>query len=417
MNLLAALLVITHVSIIDTTGGSTQPDMTVNIRDGRITTIEKGGAAEKNAQIVDGRGKFLIPGLWDMHVHLSWTTSSALPVLVANGVTSVRDMGGRLGELDDWRTKIAAGLLVGPRIVRAGPILNGQKFNQYQMVVGTPEETRGVVRALKQVEVDFLKTHRRTPRESYFALIDEAKKQGLNVVGHIPMTIAPEEASDSGQVTIEHTETLFEGTFATAHKDEKFPLAIRQWRGEEADKLFARFVKNHTAVTPTLVAYWTISEPLELNNPYVARSLKKAMPPMTAEEIAGFKETFAEFLEVVRQENRAGVTILAGTDIAGPRVPGFTMHQELALLVQAGLSPMQALQAATINPARVLNKSGELGSVESGKIADLVLLDANPLDDIHNTQRIAAVILGGRLLRRADLDALLAQGRELAGKN
>jgi hypothetical protein len=124
-------LALTHVTIIDTTGGPPQPDMTVVIRDGRIASIEKSASAAvpKGAQVVDARGKFLIPGLWDMHVHLSWTTASALPALVANGVTGVRDMGGRLSELDDWRTKIAAGLLVGPRIVRAGPILNGKKFN------------------------------------------------------------------------------------------------------------------------------------------------------------------------------------------------------------------------------------------------------------------------------------------------
>lgn len=171
--------------------------MMVVIRDGRITSIEKSGAVRKNTQVVQGRGKFLIPGLWDMHVHLSWTTASALLVLVANGVTGVRDMGGRLGEIDEWRTRIAAGLLVGPRVVRSGPILNGQKFNSYQMVPGNPDETRGVVRALKEVGVDFIKIHRRLPRDSYFALIDEAKRQGLTVVGHIPMTVTPEEASDA----------------------------------------------------------------------------------------------------------------------------------------------------------------------------------------------------------------------------
>src|SRR5687767_3727303 len=172
----AALIAFTHVTVIDTAGGPPRADMTVVVRDGRIATVEQGGAAPKGAKVVDGRGQFLIPGLWDMHVHLSWTTASALPVLVANGVTGVRDLGSNLGQLDDWRTRIAAGVITGPRIVRAGPILNGQKFNQYQLVTGTPEESRGVARALKQVDVDFLKVHRRMPRESYFALIDEARK-------------------------------------------------------------------------------------------------------------------------------------------------------------------------------------------------------------------------------------------------
>jgi hypothetical protein len=250
-------LVFNHVTVIDMTGAPPMPDMTVVVTGERITAIGKSGTIRlpRGARVVNAAGKYLIPGLWDMHVHLSWTKATALPVLVANGVTSVRDLGGYLYEIDEWRTKIAAGLLVGPRISRAGPILNGQKFNVYQMVTGNPEETRGVVRALKQVGVDFLKTHRRMPRESYFALIDEAKKQGLTLVGHIPMTVTPEEASDAGQVTIEHTETLFEGTFATAMKGRKLPDAIRQFRADSADKLFARFVKNRTVVDPTLVAF------------------------------------------------------------------------------------------------------------------------------------------------------------------
>ncbi|MEX1243858.1 MAG: hypothetical protein WEF99_03665 [Thermoanaerobaculia bacterium] len=209
---------ITHVTIVDTAGGPSQADRTVVVREGRILRIEKGSdaAAEKGATVVDGRGKFMIPGLWDMHVHLSWSKESALPAFLANGVTGVRDMGGSLPEIDEWRTRVAAGLLAGPRIFRAGPILNGKKFNPLQMVPGTPEGTRGVARALKEVGVDFLKIHRRLPRDVYFALIDEAKKQGLDVVGHIPMEVTPEEASEAGQTTVEHTETLFEGTFSAS---------------------------------------------------------------------------------------------------------------------------------------------------------------------------------------------------------
>jgi imidazolonepropionase-like amidohydrolase len=402
--------------------------MTVLIHDGRIAGIEKtsAGAVAKGTQGVDGSGKFLIPGLWDMHVHLSWTTGSALPVLVANGVTGVRDMGGLLPELDDWRTRIAAGLIAGPRIVRAGPILNGQKFNKYQMVTGNPDETRGVARALKEVGVDFLKVHRRMPRDSYFALLDEGKKLGLSVVGHIPMTVTPEEASDAGQATVEHTETLFEGTFAAATKGIDLPDAIQRFRAKAAETLFARFVKNGTVVTPTLAAYRSIidggdpSRPPDPRSRYVALSLREAQkktPPLSAAELAGFQRTFVELREVVRQLHRSGVKLMAGTDIAGARVPGFLLHDELALLVEAGLTPLQALEAATLTPAKLLNKSGDLGTVESGKLADLVLLDGNPLEDIRNTQRISAVVLAGRLLRRGDLDALLREAEQLAARN
>ena len=402
MKSLLLCLAITHVTVINTSGPIVH-DATIVVRDGRIADIGN-IAVPPDAQVVDGRGRFLIPGLWDMHVHLSWTTASALPVLVANGVTTVRDMGSRLGEIDEWRTKIAAGLITGPRIFRVGPILNGQKFNQYQMVPGNPDETRGVARALKEVGVDFLKVHRRLPRDSYLALIDEAKKLGIDVVGHIPMTVSPEEASNAGQATIEHTDTLFEGTFSTAHKDANLAEAIRHFREDgEAARLFAVFVKNHTVLDPTLAAWLSVTTE-QLSDPhmrYVAASNRKAITPITPQDRQNYRDTFAELLKIVGIAHRFGVTLITGTDIAGPRIPGFSLHDELALLVDCGLTPLEALQAATITPANVVGKAKDLGSIDRGKIADFVLLDANPLDDIHNTQKINAVIVGGRLLRRA----------------
>ena len=421
-------LAITHVTIVNPSSGPSRPDMTVRIQDGRIAAVEENreGARVSNVQVVDGRGRFLIPGLWDMHVHLSWTTASALPVLVANGVTGVRDLGSDLVEIEAWRAQIAAGILVGPRIMRAGPILNGKSFNRYQLVTGGPDQARGIVRTLKQVGVDCIKVHRRVPREDYFAIIDEARKQGLVVVGHIPMAVTPEEASDAGQL-IEHTETLFEGTFSAGLADGQLPEAIRSFRAEAADALFARFVRNHTPVTPTLIAWRYVVEHPDRSwesDPrmrYVARSLKEAArgspPPVSAEDLPLVKRTFAEYREVVRQMHRAGVTLLAGTDIAGIRIPGFTLHEELATLVEAGLTPQQALATATATPAAILNEAGDFGAVEPGRIADLVLLDRDPLADIRNTQRISAVIVGGKLLRRADLDALLRQAEELAARN
>ncbi|HEV8657994.1 MAG TPA: amidohydrolase family protein [Thermoanaerobaculia bacterium] len=407
--LLIATLAITHVTVIDVASGTLRRDAIVVVRGDRIES--SGSAVPKDAQIVDGHGKFLIPGLWDMHVHLSWTKESALMLLVANGVTGVRDLGGKLSELDEWRTKIAAGLIIGPRIFRAGPILNGQKFNQFQMVPGNADETRGVVRALKEVGVDFIKVHRRMLRDSYFAAIDEAKKQGLPLVGHIPMTVTPEEASDAGQATIEHVATLFEGTFSAALNGRKLPDAMREWRAEKADALFARFVKNHTIVDPTLFAYRPDADAPDPRSRFVALSFRKiaaSQPKPSAEEIEESKVVYAEFKEVVRQMNRDGVTLLAGTDIAAARIPGFTLHDELAALVECGLTPLQALQAATITPRRVLNQPDDL--------ADLVLLDADPLKDIRNTQRIVAVIARGRLFRRGDLDALLGRVEKKAAQ-
>jgi imidazolonepropionase-like amidohydrolase len=417
-------LAITHVTVIDTTAGPARPDTTVLIRDGRIVSIGQ-SAPPEDAQILDGHGKYLIPGLFDMHVHLSWTTSSALPLLIANGVTSVRDLGSDLVELDGWRTRIAAGVLVGPRIVRAGPILNGQKFNKYQLVTGNADATRGVARALKQVGVDFLKVHRRMPRDSYFALIDEARTLGLRVVGHIPMTVTPEEASTAGQATIEHVETIFEGTFSASLKEGDFIAAIARFRQNDAAKLFSLFARNGTVVDPTLIAYDIprVVESFRRADPllqYVAASQRdagqKLAAQMTPELLGEEKRKLVEYKEVVRLMKEAGATLVAGTDIAGPRLPGFTLHDELALLVESGLTPLEALQAATITPAKVLGQEKELGSIEAGKEADLVLLDANPLADIHNSAKIVAVVLNGRLFRRADLDGLLNTARALAAK-
>ncbi|HYC89785.1 MAG TPA: amidohydrolase family protein [Thermoanaerobaculia bacterium] len=409
----AQTLAIRNVTVLDGKGGQPLREVNVLIRDGRIVSVDR-TAVPAGATVVDGRGKFLIPGLWDMHVHLSWTTASALPVLLANGVTSVRDLGSALPELDAWRTRIEDGTLAGPRIERVGPILNGQSFNKYQLVTGNPDQTRGVARALKFAGVDALKTHRRMERESYFALVDEGKKLGLPVVGHIPMTVMPAEASSAGQQTIEHVATLFEGTF---HQLVTGSLgdAIRAWRGKGAAELFATFVKNGTVFDPTLVAYHRVlhpGDPAELR--YVAASLRKEFAerkPLTPEQLAEWKNAYDEYGAVVKMAADAGVTIVTGSDIAAERVPGFTLHDELELLVAAGLTPLQALRAATVNSAAVAN---EVAAIEPGTRADLVLLDADPLADIRNTRKIHAVIARGKLYPRADLDRLLAEGEALA---
>ena len=215
----------------------------------------------------------------------------------------------------------------------------------------------------------------------------------------------------------------FEGTFSAGLKGGEFLDAVRRFRASGAEALFARFVKNHNVVTPTLVAYRP-QDPAAPDDPhsrYVALSQRKEwekqVPRASAEQFAESKRTFSEFQEVVRLMHRAGVVLITGTDIAGNRVPGFTLHEELEALVQSGLTPAEALRAATLTPATVVNKGSEMGSVEIGKLADLVLLDANPLDDIRNTQRIAAVVLRGRVFNRRDLDGLLRQAEELASRN
>jgi len=351
-----------------------------------------------------------------MHVHLTDARPSALPALVANGVTGVRDMGSLLRELDEWRVRIDDGTLIGPRIVRAGPIVNGKAFGPVQLAVADAAEARAAVRTLAKVGVDFIKIHKTMSREQFFAVLDEAKKAGLRVAGHIPVGVMPEEASDSGLASIEHTESLFqEDSYLRIPHDQLF---------EAMGVLFQRFARNGTFYTPTLIMYkssadWRGFVP-QPQSKYVARSANDRMLQLAAqykelpEVLTGRQRVLRDFIGLVGLMHRSGVKVMTGTDLSDGRIfPGFSVHEELALLVEAGLTPNDAIQAATRVPAEFLRLS-DAGTIQQGKRADLVLLSSDPLQDIHNTVRIHAVVLRGRFLDRARLDALLREAERLA---
>ena len=375
-------LAIVNVAVIDATGSAVQHHKTVLVAGNRIEAILDAKAPiPKGSRVIRGDGRFLIPGLWDMHVHL---TERDLPILVAYGVTSVRDMGNVLANVDVWRGKVAAGGLVGPHILRVGPILNGMEYGPVQLAIENDVQARTAVRALKKAGVDAIKLHAALSRDAYFALVDEAKKQSIPFVGHVPRSVAPLEASNAGQASLEHMQTIFEGQFPP--------------KPDSEPALFAAFAKNGTAFDPTLVAYRGSTEPQNVDP-----DLLQKYPDL----IAGRKQFFARFVELVGMMNREHVTLLAGTDLS-PNFkwisPGASLHDELELLVAAGLSPLEALQAATRNPGRLVHI--DAGTIEVGKRADLVLLDANPLEDIRNARKIHAVVLDGKLLDRARLDGL-----------
>jgi hypothetical protein len=293
----------------------------------------------------------------------------------------------------------------------------------YRLTVNNPAEARQAVISLKQRGVDFIKVHNRVPRDAYFALADECRKQGITFVGHIPRGISAEEASEAGQKSIEHTETLIEAAAFQQGSTAKSPeQALATYTDERRKALFALFVKNGTWYCPTLIEYRNFSfetDPSVLDDPrqkYLARATKEyiekffPVPPRNTpvEQYAGRRALFQRLLGLVGEMQRAGVGILAGTDPPARGVfPGFSLHDELALLVQAGLTPMEALQAATRNPAKFLGKLDSFGTIEKGKIADLVLLEANPLEDIRNTRRVAAVVIGGRLILKPELQTML----------
>jgi imidazolonepropionase-like amidohydrolase len=418
-------IAITGVTVIDPNAGASVPDMTVVIREGRIASAGAGVAVPRDATVIDGRGQFLMPGLWDMHVHVSYTRESAFPAFVANGVTAVRDLGGDLAEIDRWRTEIAAGSRVGPMIVRVGPMLIGQNPLPFQTLIETPEEGRDTVRRLHAAGVDQIKV-KPMARDAYFAIVAEARALELPVTGHVQELVSPAEVSDAGQ-SIEHVATLFDGTFRTAArrgKDSNHEIAL--WRGtDEARELFQRFVRNGTFVDPTLVPYERLVNRLIARLPdpdwkYTAASARAEAEKnrLSVRYDAGPQPRIdspdlRELQAVTRMMHEAGVKLLAGTDVSFINAPGFSLHDELDLLVAAGLPPAAALRAATSNPAAMFPKL-ETGSVAPGRRADLVLLDANPLTDIRNARRIRAVVLAGKLLDRAALDRLLAEALELA---
>jgi hypothetical protein len=405
----------------------------------RITAVGRAGTVRvpRGALVVEAAGKFLIPGLWDMHVHLSTATELALPALVANGVTGVRDMGGDMDEIDGWRRRIKAGALVGPRVVRVGPVVDGPKPDApFRLTVTDAAEARRAVAALKRRGADAVKVHNAVPRAAYFALAGEARRLRVTFVGHIPREVTPLEASDAGQRSLEHTESLFENVIHGASRRglsarEGLAQALAAYEDERAAELFRRFRRNGTWYDPVLVTYRSFAFRADFaaapdpRNRYAAASTRRGWDKyqpvnrgVPAETVALRKSVFARLLELVGLMRREGVGLLAGTDAGGIRdvVPGFSLHDELALLVRAGLTPSEALQAATRNPAAFLGVSDSLGTVETGKLADLVLLDASPLEDIENTRKIAAVVVGGRYIPKPELEAMLAEVEAAAGR-
>jgi imidazolonepropionase-like amidohydrolase len=440
-------LVIDHATVVNVNDGSLLRNMAVVITGDRISAVTASAKAKplKGAQVVDGNGKFVIPGLWDMHVHTifgDWLPKDEkiiLPLFVANGITGVRDMGGDLEELKVWRAQIAAGKLLGPRMVISGPMLDGPvpRFPSSAPVKDAGDGKR-VVDELQKSGADFIKIQSLIPRDGYFAAADEAKKLGIPFVGHVPDAVRATEASNAGQRSIEHLTGVFEECSSIEDQLMKGPKGpgrfVETYDPARAQALIAVFARNQTWQVPTLVwehGQWLIDESDFAKDPltkYAPAAWKDRTWPMFTKDILKdmdtdpppVRERFTQMeLEMVNQMHKAGVPFLAGTDTAaGVHVfPGFSLHEELTYFVKAGLMPLEALQTATRNPAVFLGKTSDFGSVESGKLADLVVLDANPLDDIRNTQKIRAVVLAGKYFSREQLDAMLRSEEEAAASS
>ncbi|MFK3983296.1 amidohydrolase family protein [Micromonospora sp. NPDC050397] len=438
------ILVLAGGTVIDATGAPPRPDTSVVLIGDRIISLVQGRPAPRAAgvRVVDARGKFVVPGLWDMHAHGTVDERIFLPLHLANGVTGIREMWG-YPEVEALRRRIDAGEVAGPRMRVASPIIDEPPsiLGPPAVLVRTPSEARAAVRRAKDEGADFVKVYSYLGRDTYFALAHEARRQRLPLAGHLPYRVSAVEASDLGQHSFEH---LFGLPVAASSREREFSQRIAQtpltdptayfhlmreieweaaenWSSRRAGALFRRLVRNNTWLSPTLAVNRVVNSPAAMfaNDPRL-KYIPAAYQELWAERIRIFAPTTPEqtmrqraFFRVLRrlvgQARQAGVGIVGGTDCGNPYCfPGFSLHDELSLLVDSGLSALQALQSVTRDAARYLGEERSMGTVAPDKVADLVLLDANPLTDIENTRRIHAVVTRGRLITSGMRTRMLA---------
>jgi imidazolonepropionase-like amidohydrolase len=435
--------VIAHATVINPSTSSVQANRTVVITGDHIISVSDAAKFQspKNARVIDAAGQYLIPGLWDMHVHSAfgdWFPGGRdiiLPLFIANGVTGVRDMGGDAPVLFEWRKQITDGKIVGPRMVISGPMLDGYLPNgklrfPSSVAITTPGSAVAAVDSLKTQGVDFIKVQSVISHDAYLAAAAEAHNQGLPIVGHVPDKVRIKEVVEAGQKSIEHLMGIFEGCSTEEDKfikgEGSLKLLLTTQNEQRCNSLTKLLAQNQIWQVPTLA--WQRGgtfldqrdlkhQPLDKYVPAYWRDVTwrrftdEMMPDLLRDPLAMRQEYFTRNLQMVGALHHAGVPFMAGTDTA-PGVyimPGFSLHDELANFVEAGFTPMESLQTATSNPAKFLEMEANFGSVEPGKVADLVLLRANPLEDIRNTQKINVVIAQGRLFDRAALDQILTK--------
>ncbi|KDN23608.1 amidohydrolase family protein [Amycolatopsis rifamycinica] len=448
------VVVVSGVTVVDGTDHPARPNSAVVLVGDRIAWV--GPVADLprcgGARVVDGRGRFLVPGLWDMHAHGIDYEDIWPPLFLANGVTGIREMQG-YDENRATRDKIARGELLAPRVVLASSIIDGpvSLLGPPVTKVANAEEARAAVRTAVAQRSDFVKVYFYLPKDAFAAIADECRRHGLPFAGHWPYRLRPLDAARAGQRSFEHNFGLSIAT--SSRRDEFFarldatpfdPKAPRDFfnLARELDREAAQAydpvaAARHFAglnacgswLSPTFAVNRVISRPAgafaqDPRNKYVPQEVLDLwadrltlFTPVTPEQIDQQERYFQAQLRLTGEAHRAGVGILGGTDCQNPYVyPGFSLHDELDFLVEAGLSPRRALQSVTRDAAAFLGRAGTAGTITPGKVADLVLLDADPLADIRAVRRIDTVVTGGRVLGRAALDKLLADAEAAANR-
>jgi imidazolonepropionase-like amidohydrolase len=439
-------IVISGGTLVDVRTGQQIEDSFVLIEGSRIKQVGRAGEAAipAGAKVIDARGKWIIPGLMDMHAHITTVKNLPWSLYLAQGVTTIRDPGGNLALLRLARQEIESGKRLGPRLFFAGQVLDGNPplWPDISIIADTPVRAESAVNFLIDQGVDFIKVYNSIAEPVLAAIIRTAHGRGIPVTGHVPRSVTMTRAVELGMDGLEHIRITGRELLPLeeANRIDFLPYVQREallWQRFDLDsdkmkKLVSFLAERKVFLDPTLTVdeinanalyaeqardpntrFW----PREamLNEAEAAPEVFRVPPELKDVAAAGFRKR----LQFIGMCSRAGVRIIAGTDGvgAGKLLPGFGLQHELELLVQAGLTPVQAIQAATINAARALRKEQDLGSIEAGKFADVVILNADPLMDIRSAANINAVVAGGRLLDRKALDGLLAQAEAAAGKS
>jgi len=448
----AKTIALTHVTVVNVEDGASHNDQTLILKNGKITKIGPSDAvaAPSGSEFVDGSGKFLIPGLWDMHVHshreARWKYH--YPLFLAHGVLGVRDAGSHLGSAlaaMKW-TKTNP---IAPHVVWGSPIIDGApQINSFGLSAEDAESARVLVREMKKYGFDFVKSYDRLTPDAYRAMADEAKKQSIPLEGHVPLSLSPQETIAAGQTVIDHLTLVVEGCSPAAlnliHEefvkapreveslgllmDEKIVDAFADVDMADCRPLFEDFAANGVWHVPTLIqmyGFFRADEPeiysdarIAFTTPQLAAEWKEWSKTADRYELSVGKRAFAAQMRSIRALKDVGVGLLAGTDASSESYvfAGGGVHDEMKLMVDAGLTPLEALQTATLNPLLYLGRKKETQVISKGEAADLVLLDADPLADIANTTKISGVFAHRDYFDRAELDALLEDAKAEAAK-